>query len=256
MPTMNKNTLLSSAVFVCAFVSSAWAVSGDTSAYQGAVFNAESPKAYEALYNGSPRFLSIGGYYEQEKRGIDINGGMQDWEVQQSVGYVGVDLTRWLTVRGGGGQNTLRVDKASGDSDLEWIAGGTLRLLDYFILDPVIGEESYWLGVNLDGQYTGARSHAPSGDLTWNEVSVALLFNLTAHTERWGFVDRVSLYAGPAYSGIAGNNDGGFGANIREDKSVGLIAGLAFGLSDNVTIKTELQDFGDTSFSLGASFHF
>jgi len=253
---MNKNTLLSLAVFLSALASSAVAMSGDTSAYQGSLFREESPKPYQALYNGSPRFLSIGGYYELEKRGIDINGGVQNWEIDHGVGYIGVDLARWLTVRVGGGADTLRVDGSRGGSDVEWIGNGTLRLLDYYAMDPIIGEDSYWLAINLEGQYTGARAKAPSGDITWNEISTALLFSLTTQTERWGFLDRISLYGGPAYSAIAGNNDNGFGANIREDKSVGLVVGLAFGLSDNFTITTEIQNYGDTSFGLGASFHF
>lgn len=256
MPRMNKNTFLSSAVLVCALASSAWAMSGDTSSYQGAVFNAEAPKPYEAIYSGSPRMFSFGGYFEEQKRDMDVHGTVQKWDIDQSVGYLAMDVTRWLTVRGGGGQNKVSVDGVSGGSDGEWIAGGTLRVLDYFAMDPMLGDESYWLGINLDGQYTGGRSHVPTGNVTWNGISAALLFSLTARTERWGFLDRISLYAGPSYSAIIGDDSFGLGGSIREDKSIGAIVGLAFALSDNLTIKTELENYGDTSFSIGASFHF
>ena len=256
MHRMNKNTFLASALCVCALTASAWAMSGDTSSYQGAIFNAEAQKPYSALYNGSPRLFSFGGYYEGQKRDMDVHNTVQNWEIKQTVGYVGMDVTRWLTLRGGGGQNKVSVNGTSGGSDGEWIAGGTLRLLDYFAIDPMIGDDSYWLGINLDGQYTGARSHVPTGTVTWNGISSSLLFSLTARTERWGFLDRISLYAGPAYSAIIGDDSIGFGGTIREDKSIGGIVGIAFALSDNLTIKTELENFGDTSFGVGASFHF
>ena len=256
MAHMNKNTFFTSALFVCALTSSAWAMSGDTSTYQGAVFNAEAQKPYEAVYNGSPRLFSLGGYTQGQKRDMDIHGTVQKWNIRETAAYVGMDVTRWLTVRGGGGQNKVDVGNFSGGSDGEWIAGGTLRLLDYFAMDPMIGDESYWLGINLDGQYTGARSHLPTGTVTWNGISAALLFSLTARTERWGFLDRISIFAGPAYSGIVGDDGIGFGGTIREDKSIGGIIGLAFALSDNLTVKTEAQNFGSSSFGLGVSFHF
>ena len=45
---------------------------------------------------------------------------------------------------------------------------------------------------------------------------------------------------------------------VRDNQLMGygLVVGLAFNPSDNLTIKTELQSFNDTSFGIGASFHF
>ena len=257
MPAMKTNLLLSSAVMVCALTASAWAMNGGTSVYQGSVFTMESQKSRDAIFKGSPGLLSVGGYYLMEKRVMEVDGSKQDWKINNTVGYIAMDVTPWLTVRGGGGVNDLSIDQTDRDGDIEWIAGGTVRVMDYFAMDPIVGDDSYWLSIDLDGQYTGAKSSDDTmGDLTWNEVYAALLFNITARTERWGFMDRIALYLGPAYSGIVGSQDGSFSADIREDRSYGLVVGLAFNPSDNLTIKTELQNFGDTSFGVGASFHF
>ena len=254
---MKTNLLFSSAVMVCALATTAWAMDGGTSIYQGSVFNNESQKSHEAIFKGAPTMLSVGGYYLQEKRKVKADGFKQDWKVANTVGYVALDLAPWLTVRGGGGVNDLTINEVKHDSDIEWVAGGTLRLMNYYAMDPIMGEDSYWLSVDLDGQYTGAKSSDDvHGDMTWNEVNAALLFTLTTRTERWGFMDRIGLYFGPAYSAIVGSTDDGFSADIREDRSYGLVVGLAFNPSDNFTIKTELENFDDTSFGIGASFHF
>ncbi len=258
MRPMKRNTLLSSTVMVLALTASAWAISGGTSAYQGAVYNAESPKAREGIFNGSPKFLSIGGYYSQQKRGMDADVGTQDWKIRNTVGYIGVDVMPWLTIFGGGGESSLTInDRSNGDDNAAWIAGGTLRLLNYFALDPIIGEDTYWLSIDLDGQYTGSSADDDfGGDLTWHEVYAALLFSLTSNTERWGFMDRVAVYAGPAYSGITASQDDSFSNDLNEDQCMGLVLGVAFSPSDNITIKTELQNFDSTSWGIGASFHF
>lgn len=250
MPPMKTNTLLFASVAVFALAASAWAVTPGTSASQGAAFNTEAQKTRESLFDGAPTRLGFGMYYAHQERGIEVNRSVQDWEVQHTVGYVTVDLAPWLTLLGGAGESELTQENSSSDGDVEWIAGGTLRLLNYFIMDPIVGEDPYWLSINLDSQYT----HATAGDLAWNEVYSALLFNFTADTERYGFMDRVALYLGPAFSGIDGSDD--FDNDIREDQSFGLVAGLAFSPNDNVTIKTELQKFDSVSWGIGASFHF
>lgn len=254
---MKTTPFLSSVAMVCALTASCWAMDGGTSPYQGSIFNMESQKTRDAIFKGAPTMLSVGGYYSEENRVMEVDGVKQDWKINNVVAYIALDVTPWLTIRGGGGQNDLSIDEYSRDSDLEWIAGGTLRILDYFAMDPMVGPDPYWVNVLVDGQYTGGKSSDEiKGDLTWNEVYAAMLITLTSKTERWGFMDRISLYAGPAYSAIVGSQDGGFGADIREDRSYGLVAGLAFNPSENLTIKTELQNFDKTSFGIGASFHF
>ena len=250
MQTMKTNTVLSASMLVLAMTASAWAISPGTSASQGSAFSKESQMTRESLFNGAPTRLGFGGYYADQKRGIDVRGNVQDWQVRHTVGYVTVDIAPWLTLLGGGGESDLTRDGVSGDGDAEWIAGGTVRLFNYFAMDPIVGEDPYWLSIDLDTQYTGAKA----GDLLWNELYSALLFNITAHTERWGFMDRVTLYIGPAYSVIGGSDDSD--SDIREDQSFGLVVGVAFSPSDNLTIKTELQHFDDTTWGLGASYHF
>lgn len=250
MQPMKTNSLLSVSLLVLAMAAPAWAISPGTSASQGSAFRKESQKTYEGIFNGAPTRLGFGAYYFQQNRTIDVGGSLQDWEIQHTVGYVTLDITPWLTLLGGGGGSDLTRGNRDGDGDAEWLAGGTLRIFNYFAMDPIIGEDPYWLSIDLDGQYTGATA----GDLLWNEIYSALLLNITSHTERWGFMDRITLYLGPAYSVIGGSDD--FDDDIREDKALGFVAGVGFGVSDNLTIKTELQKFDGTSWGLGASFHF
>jgi hypothetical protein len=247
---MKTNTVLSVSMLILAMAASAWAVTPGTSASQGSAFNKESQKTAESLFDGAPTRLGFGAYYAQQKRGIDVGGRVEDWKIKHTVGYVTVDITRWLTVLGGAGESDVTREFQSGDGDMEWIAGGTLRLFNYFAMDPIVGEDPYWLSIDLEGQYTDASA----GSLSWNEVYGALLFNIMAKTERWGFVDSVSLYLGPAFSAIDGSND--FGGDFVEDQSIGFVFGVAFCPSDNLTIKTELQKFDSLSWGLGASFHF
>lgn len=250
MPPMKKNTFFCTFMLVLAMTASAWALSAGTSASQGAAFNTESQKTRESIFSGAPTRLAFGGYTLHQKRGVDVGGTVEKWKIEHWVAYATLDITSWLTILGGGGQSDLTRGGESSDGDTEWVAGGTLRLLDYFAMDPIIGEDPYWFSINVDGQYTGAKA----GDVDWSEFYGDVLLNITSRTERWGFMDSITLYFGPAFSVIEGTNP--FNNDLSQDQTVGFVAGLAFNPSDNLTLKTELQNFDDTSWGIGATFHF
>jgi hypothetical protein len=250
MPPMKKNTFFSTVMLVLATTTSAWAMSAGTSASQDSLLTKESQKTRESIFNGAPTRLGFGAYYEVQKRGIEAGGPVQDWKVTHKVAYVTLDVAPWLTLLGGGGANDVDWNGRSGDGDGEWIGGGTLRLIDYFAMDPIVGDEPYWLSVDLDGQFTAATA----GDTSWDEFYSAMLLNVTSKTERWGFMDRVALYFGPAYSKIDGSDD--YDNDFSQDQEFGFVAGISMSPNDNLTIKTEMKRFDDTSWGVGASFHF
>jgi hypothetical protein len=255
MQRMKTNIFLSTAVTVFALAASALAVDGGSSARQGSLFDGESGKRLEALYEGGPRLFSLGVYFQNQERGVsrDDSDFVTDWTVRHLMTYVGLDLRPWLTVQGGIGQSSLDVNGSERDSDMEWMGGAQIRLLDYMLIEPIIGDDTYWFGLDSNFQYTGSRSDAPEGDITWAEMFGSLTMSLTSRPERYGFMDRISLYFGPAFSMIRGRDDND---DFSEDKSLGFVGGLQFMPSDNLTFKLELQHFDETSFGGGVGFHF
>jgi hypothetical protein len=251
---MKTNTFLSMAVTFFALAASALAVDGGSSARQGSLFNGESGKRLEAEYEGGPRLFSIGAYSQYQKRGIVHDDDfVTDWSVRHLMTYLGLDLLPWLTVQGGIGQSSLSLEGESRDADIEWMAGAQIRILDYMLLDPIVGDDTYWFALDSTLQYNASRSEGFGGDVTWGEMFGDLTMSLTSRPERFGFMDRISLYFGPALSMIRGTDDRG---DFSEDKSVGFVAGLQFMPSDNLTFKVELQHFDELSIGGGIGFHF
>jgi opacity protein-like surface antigen len=251
---MNTKTIWIAGCLVLAIASSG-AASGASSAYEGSLLTWDSGKAFEPVYNGSLKFLSLNAYVASQTRDMDYgSGATREWDQTRAGAYLGFDLTRWLTLHVGGGGNSVKVDSGTSDSGGEWLVGGQLRLLDYWILEPLVGDEPYWLSVDVNGRYAAAKVGADFGDVTWNEMSGSLLFTLYTRPERWGFIDRIGLFAGPAYSVIDGSDDSDH--DISADQAMGFIGGLTFNPNYNVTLKVQAQSFGKAGIAASLGFHF
>jgi hypothetical protein len=252
---MKTNTFLSTLVTVFALATSALAVDGGSSARQGSLFNGESGPRLNAVYDGGPRLFSLGAYSQYQKRGMtDDSDFVTDWSIRHLMMYAGFDLRPWLTIQGGIGQSDLSIaDDEARDADMEWMGGAQVRLLDYMLLEPVIGDDTYWLGVDSQFRYTSSKSEGFGGDITWGEMFGSLTMSLTSRPERSGFMDRISLYFGPAVSMIRGK-DGN--TDVSEDQSLGFIGGLHFVPSDNFTLTLEFQQFGAMTVGGGVGLHF
>jgi hypothetical protein len=251
---MKTHTIFTAFVSVVIVAGVAMAVDSGASARQGSLFNGDSGKRLEAVHQGGPRLLSLGVSSLSQKRDIDNDniGGTQNWQVRHLLCYVGFDVFPWLTVEGGAGQSTVTQNGISGDSDFEWMSGGQIRLLDYMLTEPPAGNDAYWFGVDLNGQY----SMSQSSDIKWAEVFGSMTMSLTTRPERYGFMDRIGLYFGPAYSAIRGKDHGLLGGDITEKQSTGFVGGLVLVPSDNFTIKLEVQSFGSMSMGGSVGFHF
>jgi len=254
---MKTHILASAIVLTCSLgLSVMAAMSGGTSGSQGTVFSGQTTTTAEPIYEGGPRRFGFGVYYFDQRRGMtgDSIPNDQEWKVQHLMGYVGYDVLRWLTVEAGAGQSKLEIEDQSGDEDFEWMAGAQVRLLDYMALDPVVGEDAYWVG--LDGQihYVGTTFERDfGGDIDWHELFGAITVSFTARPEVSGFVNRVGLYFGPAFSTISADRDDG---DADEDQSFGFIGGLTVNPSDNMSITIEVQGFGNASLGAAFGFHF
>jgi hypothetical protein len=251
---MKTNTFFAAAVTLVALAVPALALDGGNSARQGSLFNGESGDRVEALYEGGPHIFSIGAYSQYQKRGMDDGrGSTDDWTVHHLVTYIGCDVLPWMTLEGGIGQSKLGNLGDDRSSDVEWMGGVRLRILDYMLIEPIIGEDTYWFGLDSHVQFTGSESDGSKGDIKWGELFGSLTMSLTSRPERYGFMDRISIFFGPAFSLIEGTKDG---KDISEDQAVGFVGGLQFVPSDNITIKVEAQQFDQTSLGVSLGFHF
>lgn len=251
---MKTNALLSTVVIVLAWVTSALAVDGGSSARQGSLFNGESGPRLDAVYAGGPRLFSVGAYSLYQKRAMsDDSDFVTDWRIRNLMTYVGFDVRPWLTIQGGVGQSDLSVAGDSRDAGFEWMGGAKLRLLDYMLLEPIVGDDTYWFGLGSTLRYTSSKSEGFADDITWGEMFGSLTMSLTSRPERYGFMDRISLYFGPAVSMIRGK-DGN--TDVTEDQSTGFVLGLQFVPSDNITLTLEAQQFDSMSVGGGVGLHF
>jgi hypothetical protein len=252
---MKAKTGLLGFLLACSLGMSAAAMSGGSSASQGGLWHGQSLTKPEYVYEGGPRWLSFGILWADEKRGIapENSDFTSDWEIRHIMGYAGADVLPWLTLQAGAGESDLSIDGDSRDGDLEWMVGAQCRLIDYLALDPIVGEEPYWLGVEASVQYLDSSSEGPMGDVEWNELFGAVTISLTSRPERYGFLNRLGIYVGPAFSTVSAEQNG---QEFEEDQAYGYVAGLTLNPSDNVSLKIELQDFDSTSFGVALGFHF
>ena len=258
MPRMKTHSSFATVIAVFAMALPALAVDSGASARQGSLFNGDSGDRVEAVYEGGPRPLSISISSQYQKRGVVYGDSdfTTEWSVRHLYSSIGYDIRPWLTVEGGIGQSDLSSDGDTRDSDLEWMGGLQFRLMDYMLVEPPIGDDTYWFGLDGHVQYTGSQSEGGQGDIDWAEWFGSLTASLTTRPERYGFMDRITLYFGPAYSMIRGKESGGFGRDIEEDQAIGFIGGLVFVPSDNISIKLEAQQFDETSIGASIGFHF
>ena len=254
---MKTHIFASTVILACTLCASVMAMSGGTTAEQGALWHGDTTKPQEYAYDGGPHMFSLGVSILQQKREVDLGGfgaGKVDWKTSDSLGYVGFDVFPWWTLLAGVGESKLHFMGASYGGDAEWMAGTQVRLLDYFILDPIIGEEPYWLSVQAGLQFLKSSTSTDfSGDVDWHEWNGSLTFHLTSRPERYGFLHQIGIYVGPAFSTINGKQSG---QDFNDSKSFGFIGGLTLNPSDNVAINLEVQDFEDTSFGASIGFHF
>lgn len=241
-----------SAILVAA---SASAMSG-SSLQQGSLFNGDSDKAHDSLFDGGPRFLSIGVYMGSQQRGMVEDRRSYEWEIQHSIAYLGLDLTPWLTILGGVGQSDLNISEMERDSGFEWLGAIQWRVLDYLALDPLFNDSAYHVSLDTEFRGIGSNSDGMDGELSWLELFGAVTMNFTVNTERGGLLDSISVFAGPAFSTITATRDNDLDVDLNEDESLGLVAGIQANPSENVTLRLEFQKFDANTFGGSCTFHF
>lgn len=238
-----------------AISSSVLAAGSDSSAYQGALFNGDSTKEYDIMHSGGPRILSIGISAQQQKRAVETGSGfMQDMKANHLLCVLGVDVTKWLTVYGGAGEADTATERDNSGANFEWLAGGTIRVLDYMVLEPWNDIDQYSVGVDFNSFYRNTSMDTGFDTSDISEIFGSLTLNFYTCPERQWLWNRLGFYVGPAFSTLSisdGGSSKGFGA---EDQSTGFIGGLQLNPNPNMGLKLEVQKFDDLG--LGASFMF
>jgi opacity protein-like surface antigen len=233
-----------------AISTSVFASGADTSAYQGALFNGDSTKFFDTIHSGGPRAISVGAGIEQTKRTMNAdNGFKEDYKINHLTGILGVDLTKWLTVYGGAGQADVSTANSDKSSSFEWTAGGTVRALDYMVLEPWNDIDQYWVGLDLNSFYRNT-----SVDDNWKSENLSEIFgsvtmSFYTRPEKPGIWDRLGFYVGPAVSLLSKGN-------ASEDQLFGFVGGLQLNPNPNMAIRIQFQKFDDVGMGANILFHF
>ena len=208
------------------------------------------------FFGGSHRW-SFGAFMDHDQRPVAIAGQKYTWQNDRIMAFVGYDPLSWITVQAGAGSSSLNLDDGSRDNKTEWQLALRLRLFEYMIVDPPVGNEPYWLGIEAMGRYDHGQSGGGLGDIDWNQYDAALTFHLSTRPERGSAVDKIDIFVGPGVSMLDGTRKGFLSnSDISEDQAFGFVGGLVFTLGGNFTIGLNVADFGDLSYGGEVAFHF
>jgi len=244
-------------MFTAVAVSSYAATESGAMGTQGYLSYGSSTSPKDGDYFGGPRRWSFGAFMDHDQRPVNINGQKASWQNDRIMAFVGYDPLSWLTVQAGAGSSSLDIDDGSRDNKTEWQLALRLRLLEYMIVDPPVGDDPYWLGIEAMGRYDHGISGGGMGDIDWNQYDAALTVHLSSRPERGMAVDKIDIFAGPGVSALDGTRKGFvYNSDISEDQVFGFVAGLVFTLGGNFTIGANVADFGDISYGGEVVFHF
>ena len=247
---MKTTVCLASFISAVAICTSVFASGADSSAFQGSLFNGDSTKFFDTLHSGGPRLISVGAGIEQRKRTLKTDGGFkEDLKINSITSLLGLDLTKWFTIYGGAGEADISTGHSSKSSNFEWTAGGTIRALDYMVLEPWNDIDQYWVGLDLNSYYRNT-----SVDEGWktqdiSEVFASLTLSFYSHPEKFGLWDRLGFYVGPAVSMLSKGD-------AHEDQGFGFVGGFQLNPSPNMAIRLGFQKFDDVGMGANILFHF
>lgn len=246
---MKTYAVLLSALSVVMVASSVFASGADTSAYEGALFNGDSTKFYDTVHSGGPRLLSVGIDWSQQKRKLDSNGYKEDLKINRLTGILGIDATKWLTLYGGAGEADTSSQDFNKSSKFQWLAGGTIRVLDYLVLEPWNDIDNYWVGVDVNSYYRDTTIDDGWKSDNLNEIFGSVTMSFYSKPEKPYLWNRLGVYIGPAVSFLSRGD-------AHEDQAVGMIGGLQLNPTPNWGIKIEMQKFDDVGMGASVFFHF
>lgn len=203
--------------------------------------------------------VSFGLNYDEGKR--QINYGSKNIEELYSRSYsfyIGYDITKWCTVFATVGSSSAKLSENQNfqDGKTKWSIGVNANLWHIEIENPTLFTGRISLKPAIE--FAQCNSGANNETLKWTDISGALFLAYEKRIDdpKYSLMEfyGYSLYAGPALSLISGtkNNEDDF----NEERSLGLIGGLDFFITQNLSIGGQVQSFDEISFGGNIRYHF
>jgi hypothetical protein len=195
-----------------------------------------------------------------QKRKLDFNDlGDQSVEVQRLGLFLGLDITRSLTLRGLISSGELKSDvggAGDGNDDLSWGVDLEGRLINWQ-LDPTMVNLS-WIQFDASLRYLSSLTEGEDNDLEWREVYGDLTVSLVSVPPDKDTVRSLTVFVGPAFSWIDGSMETAQGrqSDFSEDQLVGFTGGIVVVPHDNIKLKAGLLVFDEVSYLGAVEFHF
>jgi hypothetical protein len=204
-----------------------------------------------------PLSLEIEGV--SQKRKLDFDDlGVQSVKIQRMGVYLGVDVTRALTLRGLLGVSELKSSIArSGEDngDLVWGVDVEGRLINWHV-DPTLVNVS-WIHFDASARFLNTLS-SDDNELGWREGYGDLTVSLVSVPHDKATVRSVTVYAGPAISWLDGTMDTVRGGrdDFSENQLVGFTAGIVVVPHENIKLRVGAEMFDEVSWTGAIQFHF
>jgi len=203
--------------------------------------------------------VSVGLNYDEGKRQIKYNAGNIELLESHSYSlYIGYDMSEWCTFFATLGTSAARLSEQQkfGDAKSKWSLGVNANLWHIEIENPPLFSGRISLKPAIE--FAQFNSSIDNNTVNGQTFQGALFFAYDkviddpkySITEFYGY----SIYAGPALSLINGSSSGE--SDFKEDRSFGIIGGLDFFFTRNLSIGCQVQSFGKISFSGNVRCHF
>ncbi len=229
--------------------------SGRVTPYRSYVADGISETHLDPVPYGGPRKWSFGGYADLQRRRVDRATQEVDFDADTMMLTIGYDVLSPITLLAGIGSSDPEIGMTDYSSGAAALFGARVRLLDYFVVDPLKISDVYWLRIDSVVHYQRSETDRGNRDLTWDEWRAALTANFVSRPMQLRYFDSVGLYFGPMFSHLTLRETNP--RNRWEGKdNVGFVAGLFVNPSSHTMLKIELNRFERNSFNLSAVFHF
>ncbi len=229
--------------------------SGRVTPYEAYATDGLSRIHLDPVAQGGPRKWSFGAYAELQRRHVETRRGItsMDWDADMLMGSLGYDVLSNLTLLGAVGRNSLALNDQGYGSDAVWLLGARMRLLDFFVFDPMSLGDLYWCRLDSVVHYSESDGAYAGSDFEWSEWRAALTVSFMTRPMQLGYLDSLGFYIGPAYSKLKADTWQG---RLDGKDDVGLVAGVFANPSRHTLLKLELSRFERNSMNISAGFHF
>lgn len=200
----------------------------------------------------------VGFNYDESKRGINNDNEKRTLETRVYSLYLGYDLSEWCTLFATIGQSEAKLSsqKKFGQGKEKWSIGINANLWQTEITKPPLFTGH--ISLRPAFEISRCNSQLDSSKTEWTDISAAIFICYAKviddpkynPTEFYGY----TIYVGPAFSMIDGTISGR--TDFTEEKNIGLIAGLDFFITGNLSIGGQIQSFDKLSFSGNFRYHF